>query len=148
MSCNHLFFTFKNVMERKGSRTNYGPIYEVSLTTADYFIFKMAEFHRLGIRKFPKVCKGQTSETRYWRKLSVRKAFFICQEWSNRKQCFIIGLFQFPIVVKEYGAVSHVDFCPSKPHDFVATSSSRVSNPPFSLAWYFRWSNRYQVILI
>lgn len=62
----------------------------------------MAEFHRLGIRKFPKVSKSQTSETRYWRKLS------------------------FPIVVKEYGAVSHVDFCRSKPHDFVATSSSRI----------------------
>ncbi|KAJ7365692.1 snoRNA-binding rRNA-processing protein [Desmophyllum pertusum] len=62
----------------------------------------MAEFQRLGIRKFPKIAKRQTSDTRYWKKLS------------------------FPIIVKEYGAVSHVDFCRTKPHDFVATSSSRI----------------------
>ena len=102
-----------------------------SLTTAG-LLRKMAEFHRLGIRKFPKVSKSQTSETRYWRKLSVRRAFF-CLQGMIRKHCFIIVFFQFPIVVKEYGAVSHVDFCRSKPHDFVVTSSSRVSISPFSL---------------
>ena len=93
----------------------------------------MAEFHRLGIRKFPKVSKSQTSETRYWRKLSVRRAF-LCLQGLIKIENIVLSLlfFQFPIVVKEYGAVSHVDFCRSKPHDFVATSSSRVSIPPFS----------------
>lgn len=62
----------------------------------------MAEFQRLGVRKFPKIATRQTSETRYWKKLS------------------------FPIIVKEYGTVSHVDFCRSKPHDFIATCSSRI----------------------
>lgn len=62
----------------------------------------MAEFHRLEVRKFPRIAKRQTADTRYWKKLS------------------------FPIVVKEYGAVTHVDFCRTKPHDFVATSSSRI----------------------
>jgi len=60
------------------------------------------EFHRLEIRKFPKIAKRETADTRYWKKLS------------------------FPIIVKEYGAVTHVDFCRTKPHDFVATSSSRI----------------------
>ena len=53
------------------------------LTTAGHFlihiykgpIYKMAEFQRLGIRKFPKVSKSQTSETRYWKKLSVIRRF-------------------------------------------------------------------------
>ena len=39
----------------------------------------------------------------------------------------VLFVFQFPIIVKEYGTVSHVDFCRSKPHDFIATCSSRVS---------------------
>ena len=101
------------------------------LTTAG-LLHKMAEFHRLGIRKFPKVSKSQTSETRYWRKLSVRRAFFLFAR-TDQKTLFYHCFFQFPIVVKEYGAVSHVDFCRSKPHDFVVTSSSRVSISPFSL---------------
>ena len=91
----------------------------------------MAEFQRLGVRKFPKVSKSQTSETRYWRKLSVRREF-LCLQVLIKIENIVLSLFfflQFPIVVKEYGAVSHVDFCRSKPHDFVATSSSRVSIP-------------------
>lgn len=62
----------------------------------------MAEFQRLGIRKFPKITKRETSDSRYWKKLSS------------------------PIIVKEYGAINHVEFSRSKPHDFVATSSSRI----------------------
>ncbi|KAI9340888.1 WD40-repeat-containing domain protein [Obelidium mucronatum] len=34
--------------------------------------------------------------------------------------------FKRPIVVKEYASVSHVEFCPVKPHDFAVTSSTRV----------------------
>ncbi|XP_074624441.1 U3 small nucleolar RNA-associated protein 15 homolog [Acropora palmata] len=60
------------------------------------------EFHVLEARKFPRIAKRETADTRYWRK------------------------FRFPIIVKEYGAVSHVDFCRAKPHDFVATSLSRM----------------------
>ncbi|KAJ3108698.1 snoRNA-binding rRNA-processing protein [Physocladia obscura] len=33
---------------------------------------------------------------------------------------------QSPVLVKEYASVSHVEFCPAKPHDFAVTSSTRV----------------------
>ncbi|XP_068694302.1 U3 small nucleolar RNA-associated protein 15 homolog [Montipora foliosa] len=64
----------------------------------------MAEkFRALEARKFPRrTGKGQTADSRFWKK------------------------FSFPIVVKEYGSVTHVDFCQTKPHDFAVTSLSRI----------------------
>ena len=34
--------------------------------------------------------------------------------------------FQFPIVVKEYSAINHIDFCSSSPGDYLVTCSSKV----------------------
>ena len=34
--------------------------------------------------------------------------------------------FESPTVSKEYGAITHVEFCPAPPHDFAVTNSTRV----------------------
>ncbi|CAH3163190.1 unnamed protein product [Porites lobata] len=60
------------------------------------------DFYRLQVRDFSRVSKRHTVDSKYWKKLS------------------------FPTVIKEYGAVNHVDICLTSPHDIVATSSSRV----------------------
>jgi len=36
------------------------------------------------------------------------------------------GSFEPPTVAKEYGAITHVEFCPSSPYDFAVTNSTRV----------------------
>ena len=35
-------------------------------------------------------------------------------------------LFQFPVIVKEYSAINHVNFCNSSPGDYLVTCSSKV----------------------
>ena len=34
---------------------------------------------------------------------------------------------QNPVTVKEYGAITDIDFCQVKPHNFAVTNSMRVS---------------------
>jgi len=60
-------------------------------------------FRRLEEKKIPQINQnGRTAESRYWRK------------------------FKFPILVKEFAAVTSIDFCKTEPHDFAVTSSTRV----------------------
>lgn len=40
---------------------------------------------------------------------------------------FFCFLFQFPVTVKEYGAVTDIDFSPLEPYNFAVSSSTRVS---------------------
>eukprot|EP00124_Ichthyophonus_hoferi_P003221 Ihof_evm3s267 gene=Ihof_evmTU3s267 len=62
----------------------------------------MSSYKRVEIKRYPQVLQRETPEARYWKK------------------------FKFPIVVKEYAAITSVNFCPAKPYDFVVTSSTRV----------------------
>eukprot|EP01135_Chromosphaera_perkinsii_P008669 Nk52_evm2s1444 gene=Nk52_evmTU2s1444 len=64
-------------------------------------------YNKLEVKAFPRLANRKTAENRYWNK------------------------FKFPIVVKEFGPISHLEFSPVAPHDFAVTSSSRlqVYNP-------------------
>ena len=59
-------------------------------------------YSKLELKAFPRLANRKTAENRYWNK------------------------FKFPIVVKEFGPISHVEFSPVTPHDFAVTSSSHV----------------------
>lgn len=61
-----------------------------------------APYPRVPVARFPRVAARHTAEDRFWRKL------------------------QDPVVVKEYAAVTHIDFCQQSPHDYAVTSSTRV----------------------
>ncbi len=61
-----------------------------------------APYPRVPVARFPRVAARHTAEDRFWRKL------------------------QDPVVVKEYAAVTHIDFCQQAPHDYAVTSSTRV----------------------
>ncbi|XP_078660835.1 U3 small nucleolar RNA-associated protein 15 homolog isoform X2 [Branchiostoma floridae x Branchiostoma belcheri] len=61
-----------------------------------------ASFKQTHAVSAPRVGKKQTPDAAYW------------------------GNFEFPVTVKEYGAVSCVDFCPVEPHSFAVTASDRV----------------------
>ncbi|KJE94791.1 U3 small nucleolar RNA-associated protein 15 [Capsaspora owczarzaki ATCC 30864] len=53
-------------------------------------------------KQYPRLARRETSESRYWKR------------------------FKFPVVVKEYSAVSHIHFSPTAPWDFAVTSSTRI----------------------
>eukprot|EP00052_Salpingoeca_macrocollata_P021387 m.183248 g.183248 ORF g.183248 m.183248 type:complete len:497 (+) comp21517_c1_seq2:131-1621(+) len=59
-------------------------------------------FKKLTIQRHPRLAQRETSEDRYWKK------------------------FQYPVVVKEYSAISSINFCPVAPFDFAVCSSTRV----------------------
>eukprot|EP00794_Sanderia_malayensis_P009625 gene9625-10610_t len=59
-------------------------------------------FKSLQIKRYPKVGTRQTKEENYWKK------------------------YQFPVVVKEYSGINHVDFCQCAPHDFMVTCSAKI----------------------
>ncbi|KAL1917697.1 uncharacterized protein VTP21DRAFT_3531 [Calcarisporiella thermophila] len=60
------------------------------------------EYRKLTIKKYPRLPGRKTPEERYWRK------------------------FKSPILIKEYGPVTSVNFSPVAPYDFAVTSSARV----------------------
>lgn len=59
-------------------------------------------FKKLALKRFPKLDSREHSEEKFWSK------------------------FKFPIVVKDYAAVTSVSFSPVAPHDFAVTGGSRV----------------------
>ncbi|TPX49459.1 hypothetical protein SeMB42_g01569 [Synchytrium endobioticum] len=60
------------------------------------------EYKRLEIKKFSLVASRKSADTRFWRR------------------------FKIPITVKEYAAVTDIQFSPTAPYDFAVTSSTRV----------------------
>ncbi|KAI9318662.1 WD40-repeat-containing domain protein [Dichotomocladium elegans] len=62
----------------------------------------MGEYQKLVINKNPRLLFRETPEAKYWRR------------------------FKNPILIKEYGAVSSIDFSPISPYDFAISSSARV----------------------
>lgn len=67
------------------------------------------EFKPVPIARFARLAQRQTAETRFWEKLKT------------------------PLVVKEFGAVTSLNFSPSSPHELAATCSTRVSNLPLHI---------------
>ncbi|KAF9581398.1 snoRNA-binding rRNA-processing protein [Lunasporangiospora selenospora] len=61
-----------------------------------------SDFKSLTIKKYPRLPGRKTAESRYWRK------------------------FKSPIIVKEFAAVTSVNFSETSPHDFAVTASTRV----------------------
>jgi len=61
------------------------------------------EVSRVELTKFPSRPERITAESRYWKK------------------------YKFPILTKQYGAITNIDFSSSSPHDFLVTNSSRVA---------------------
>ena len=59
-------------------------------------------YPRVRVKEFPRVAARGTAEDRFWRRL------------------------QDPVVVKEFAAVTGIDFNPVAPHDFAVSSSTRV----------------------
>lgn len=63
----------------------------------------MEDYKRLSIKEFSRNPLQTTPEGNYWKK------------------------FKFPVLSKQYAAVTHLEFSPVKPHDFAVTSSTRVT---------------------
>ncbi|XP_033634778.1 U3 small nucleolar RNA-associated protein 15 homolog [Asterias rubens] len=61
-----------------------------------------SDYKKTVIKTFPRGDAEVTKETQYWKN------------------------FEFPVTVKEFGAISSIDFNPKKPHQFAVTSSTRV----------------------
>ncbi|KAK3606043.1 hypothetical protein CHS0354_025093 [Potamilus streckersoni] len=59
-------------------------------------------FKRTLVRQYPQSGEKITTDTLYWKNLEV------------------------PVTKKEYGAITHIDFCPVEPHYFAVTNSTRV----------------------
>ncbi|KAI9278431.1 WD40-repeat-containing domain protein [Phascolomyces articulosus] len=60
------------------------------------------EYQKLVIKKNPRVLYKETPEAKYWKR------------------------FKSPILIKEYGSVTSINFSPVSPHDFAVSSSARV----------------------
>lgn len=59
-------------------------------------------YQKLELRQYPAIAARQTAENRFW------------------------SSFRFPILTKQYGAVTNIDFSSVDPYDFAVTSSTRV----------------------
>jgi len=59
-------------------------------------------FKKLEVKKYPIAAATSKGEAGYWKK------------------------FNFPVIVKEYSAINHVNFCSSSPGDFLVTCSSKL----------------------
>ena len=67
-------------------------------------IDRIMSFKKLVVRHYPSLSEQEdTVDSLYWR-----------------------SGFEAPTVAKGYGAITHVEFCPSSPHDFAVTNSTRV----------------------
>ena len=62
----------------------------------------IGEYHKLAVKSYPARGERETAEGRYWRRLGS------------------------PALLQQIAAVTHIDFCPTSPFDFAATSSTRV----------------------
>ncbi|KAI8992653.1 WD40-repeat-containing domain protein [Pilobolus umbonatus] len=62
----------------------------------------MSDYQKLIIKKYPKVSTTKTSEVNFWKR------------------------FKSPIVIKEFGSVTSINFSPVSPYDFAVTASTRV----------------------
>lgn len=64
--------------------------------------YEPAEYQKLQIRQYAPRSLRETAEGKYWRQ------------------------FKAPTIAKQFGAVSHIDFCPTYPYNVAVTASTRV----------------------
>ncbi|KAJ1679284.1 snoRNA-binding rRNA-processing protein [Spiromyces aspiralis] len=74
------------------------------------------EYRQVGVRKFPQPVKNVTPEAQYWKRFKS-DLFSLCRNRSLPKS---------PVLVKEYGSVTSIEFSPIRPYDFAVTASLRV----------------------
>jgi len=91
--------------------------------------FEKMDFKKVELKTYPSLTDRTTSESRYWRKFKVRTFSLFYFESKFQRDWFNELYFyfkKFPILVKEFAAVTSIDFCKTEPHDFAVTSSTRV----------------------
>ncbi|KAF8055723.1 utp15 [Scenedesmus sp. PABB004] len=64
--------------------------------------YEAGEYRKLAVKAFPPRSLRETAEGKYWKR------------------------FKAPLFAKQFGPVTHVDFCPTYPHHFAVTASTRV----------------------
>ncbi len=104
----------------------------------------MASFKPTKVQFLPKLGETVTEETLYWKKYKVwdvldtfskvyvQRKVYVCvlishhflQVFSIHIHCFV---FQSPVQIKEFGAITKIDFSPLPPHNYAVTASTRVS---------------------
>lgn len=109
----------------------------------------MASFKPTRIQTYPKLGEKVTEDTLYWKNYKVCQLFFcllfICLRvylssfnWSTFLISFspfihsgfdgsLCFFFQPALQIKEFGAVTKIEFSPLPPHNYAVTASTRVS---------------------
>lgn len=117
----------------------------------------MASFKPTKVQFLPKLGEKVTEDTLYWKNYKVWEVlthnvfstskdfvYHLCVQWK----VYILGVlisqhfnkffsiymhwqsayvFQSPVQMKEFGAVTKIDFSPLTPHNYAVTASTRVS---------------------
>lgn len=106
----------------------------------------MASFKPTKVQVYPKLGEKVTQDTLYWKNYKVR--FFLCllmlgylEPGVLHLYLSLINVFSFfcmfissqpPLQIKEFGAITNIDFSPVAPHNFAVTAFSRV-------CWILLW---------
>lgn len=95
----------------------------------------MASFKPTKVQVYPKLGEKVTQDTLYWKNYKV---CFLCFSLHAKFEPGVIHLYHYlinvffvfsqpPIQIKEFGAITSIDFSPVAPHNFAVTAFSRVS---------------------
>lgn len=128
-----------------------------SVVILQVLISDMASFKPTKVQFLPKLGETVTEDTLYWKNYKVWDVLdTYCNVYVQRKVyvglsvfwfliisykfsvfiytdslCFV---FQSPVQIKEFGAITKIDFSPLPPHNYAVTASTRVS--PFNFLSY------------
>lgn len=107
------------------------------------FISDMASFKPTKVQFLPKLGEQVTEDTLYWKNYKVWDCITYvskgtCFDWSSFSVFLytdsLRSVFQSPVQIKEFGAITKIDFSPLPPHNYAVTASTRVS--PFHFLSY------------
>lgn len=104
---------------------------------------KMASFKPTKIQVYPKLGEKVTQDTLYWKnykvsviccckvKLPMNVCLSVCQNTKCLALCLVsfnvcFAFSQAPVQIKEFGAITNIDFSPVSPHNFAVTAFTRV----------------------
>lgn len=104
-------------------------------------VLTMASFKPTKVQVYPKLGEKVTQDTLYWKNYKVIIFYYLLflMRTTILHPCFCLTVFwggslfyfsQTPIQIKEFGAITSVDFSPGAPHNFAVTAFTRV-------CWYF-----------
>lgn len=98
----------------------------------------MASFKPTKIQVYPKLGEKVTQDTLYWKNYKVRflRLLFLAYlepvvlyHYHCLMNMFLVPFTVFsqpPLQIKEFGAITSIDFSPVAPHNFAVTAFSRV----------------------